>query len=167
MDFINEEQFDEPHQLLVIFPLSSDAIPLLGSGDDDVGTLNVPKICGVGITSKLNTVEPNLAELRLPMPLTLRAKSFRRCLVDDLVLARSICSNCSADSQLQDRGLATTCGRCKDEIVVRLVHADKTFRLDSIEIRVWKDCAQAIRQLADGYEGNPLANRNVLVRYDR
>lgn len=101
----------------MIFPLSSDAVPFLGSSDDDIGRLHIPKVRGVRVACELDTVQPNPAELCLPVSLTLRTKSLRWRLIDNLVLARSICGYSTTYCQFQHRGLAAACGRREDKIV--------------------------------------------------
>lgn len=75
MHLVDEEQFDEPYKLLVIFPFAGHTVPLLWCRNDDICILDIVKRSSIGVSSQLLALQTKKAESRLPISSPLRTQS--------------------------------------------------------------------------------------------
>jgi hypothetical protein len=143
--FVDEKHPNESHQLLVVFPFPSHAVPLLRCGYDYVSTLYIAEISDIAVAGQLGTLEAEFGELGFPIPLTFGAQSLRRCLVNHLVLTRCIIGNSTTHGQLENDGFAACCRRCKHKVIVGIVYSLETLGLNGVKGRIREHGPETIR----------------------
>jgi hypothetical protein len=121
MHLVNEKQLHELHQLHMIFPFPSHAIPLLRRRDDNLASLDIAQLHVVRVSGEFCALEIQARELRVPVSEALAAEGFGRCLVDyfEAFVFESIQE--SADGQFHYHCLAAAGWRGQDDVVIAVV----------------------------------------------
>ena len=133
MYLVNEEELHELHQLHMIFPFPSHAIPFLGRCDDNLATLDVAQLHVVRVSGQFCALEVQAGELGVPVSEALAAEGLGGCLVDYFEAFVFEGVQESADGQFHHHCLAAAGWGGQDDVVIAVVDGVEGFGLDGIE----------------------------------
>lgn len=145
----------------MVLPLSSDAVPFLGRGDDDVGFLYGFQRGTFRVACELFDPEGQSLENSLPCLLPLGAESFCWSHVDHLEGPVRVQVVKTTNGELEYGRFAAARGRCYDKIIVAFVRISKALGLHCVEKRKGENRAKSIRKLGHWDQLDSLNNRLV------
>ena len=143
---INEEELNQIHELLVVFPFPRYAVPLLRGRDDNRSGFHVLYQSWISVTGKLSNLELHNTKLLVPISLTLGTKRLGWCLIHNFELPCGKAVDEATNGELENDSLSTACWRGENEVIGASVHRLEALGLHGIEVGKWEHRAEAIRQ---------------------